>query len=98
MNSPGIATVQTIFSATVYVNKVEINEKMFNKLVDSVKKLDTSKIILSPGQKLDIVIRALYSSPFRFFFGTNEYLRQEHRIISTGTGFFISGDGYLVTN
>lgn len=35
---------------------------------------------------------------FVFFSGTTEYLRQDHRIVSSGTGFFISGDGYLVTN
>lgn len=97
-NAAGIVTVQTIFSATVYVNKVEINERVFNKLVDSVKRIDTSKSILSPQQKLDIVIKVLYNSPFRFFNSTDEYLMQQHRIVSTGTGFFISGDGYLVTN
>jgi S1-C subfamily serine protease len=98
MNSPGIVMVQTIFSATVYVNKVKMNEKRFNRLVDSVRKLDTTRTILSPEQKLDIVIKALYSNPLRFFSGTEDYLMQEHRITSTGTGFFITGNGYLITN
>ena len=98
MNSPGIVMVQAVFSATVYVNKVEMDEKRFDRLVDSVKTLDTTGNILSPGQKLDIVVKALYKSPFRFFSSSSEYFRQVHRVQSTGTGFLISSDGYVVTN
>ncbi|MFI5129786.1 MAG: S1C family serine protease [Chitinophagales bacterium] len=98
INAPGVAMVQTVFSATVYVNKVEINEKRFRQLVDSVKKLDTTGAMLSASQKLDIVVKALYRNPFRFFSATTEYLRQQHRIVSEGTGFFITGDGYFLTN
>src|SRR5258706_5567097 len=98
LNAPGVAMVQTVFSATVYVNKVQMNEKRFSQLVDSVKKLDTTDAILSASQKLDIVVEALYHNPFRFFSATTEYLRQQHRIVSEGTGFFITGDGYFLTN
>lgn len=97
-NRPGVVKVQTEFSANVYVNKVQMNQRLFQSLVDSVKKLDTTGLILKPKEKLDIVLRVLYNAPFRYFSGTTEYLQQAHRIISTGTGFFISGDGYLVTN
>jgi S1-C subfamily serine protease len=98
MNAPGVAMVQTVFSATVYVNKVAINEKRFGQLVDSVKALDTTSSVLSATQKLDLVVKALYRSPFRYFSATTEYLRQQHRIVSEGTGFFVSGDGYFITN
>jgi S1-C subfamily serine protease len=98
INAPGVAKVQTVFSATVYVNKVEINEGRFDQLVDSVRKLDPSGTILSASQKLDIVVKALYRNPFRFFSATTEYLSQQHRIVSEGTGFFITGDGYFITN
>lgn len=97
-NSPAVVMVQTVYSATVYVNKVEINEKRFSQLVDSVKKLDTTDNMFSPEEKLDIVVKALYNAPFRYFSATTEYFRQKHRIISSGTGFFITGDGYLITN
>ena len=97
-NSPGIVMVQAVFSATVYVNRVEINERMFDKLVDSVKRLDTTGTLMSPGQKLDIVVQALYKSPFRFFSASDEYFRQAHRVLSSGTGFLITDDGYVVTN
>jgi S1-C subfamily serine protease len=97
-NSPAVAMVQTVFSATVYVNKVEMNERRFNLLVDSVKKLDTTGTMFSAEEKLDIVVRSLYNNPFRFFSATTEYFRQKHRILSSGTGFFVTGDGYLITN
>lgn len=98
INAPGVAMVQTVFSATVSVNKVEVNEARFQKLVDSVQQLDTTGKLLSSRQKLDIVVRALYRNPIRYLSGTNEYFRQKHRILSSGTGFFITGDGYFVTN
>ena len=98
MNSPGIVMVQAVFSATVYVNKVEMNERPFNNLVDSVKKLDTSGSILTPAQKLDIVVKTLYKRPFKYFSASADYFRQVHRVQSTGTGFIISSDGYVVTN
>jgi len=97
-NSPGVASVQTVFSATVYVNKLEMNERRFNSLVDSVKRLDTTGTMLTAEQKLDIVVKALYKNPLRFFSPTTQYIRQQHRIIGNGTGFFITQDGYLITN
>ena len=97
-SSPAVAMVQTVFSATVYVNKVEMNQRSFNLLVDSVQKLDTTGTMFSAEEKLDIVVKALYNTPFRFFSATSQYFRQKHRIFSSGTGFFITGDGYLVTN
>jgi serine protease Do len=98
MNCPGIVMVQAVFSATVYVNKVDMNERMFAKLVDSVKRLDTTGTILSPAQKLDIVVKALYKSPLRYFRASEDYFRQVHRVHTSGTGFLITGDGYLITN
>lgn len=97
-NSPGVAMVQTVFSATVYVNKVEMNQSRFRQLVDSVKRLDTTGTMFTAEEKLDIVVKTLYNNPLRFFYRTTEYFRQRHRIFSSGTGFFVTGDGYLVTN
>jgi serine protease Do len=98
MNAPGVAMVQSVFSATVYVNEVEMNKSRFDNLVDSIRGLDTTGTIFSPAQKLDMVVKALYKSPFRYFSAGREYYRQVHRVQGTGTGFFITGDGYVVTN
>ncbi|MEI9944725.1 MAG: hypothetical protein WDN26_10950 [Chitinophagaceae bacterium] len=62
--------VQTVFSANVYVNKVEMNETKFRQLVDSVKKLDTTGALMTAQQKLDILVRALYRNPVRYLFST----------------------------
>lgn len=97
-NSPGVVMVQSVFSATVYVNKVVMDDRKFDRLVDSVRKLDTSGNMFSAEEKLDMVVKALYHTPSRFFTRTAQYLGQQHRIVSSGTGFFITGDGYLVTN
>ena len=75
-----------------------MNERRFNMLVDSIKRLDTSGTMFSAEEKLDMVVKALYNNPFRFFSATTQYFRQRHRILSSGTGFFITGDGHLVTN
>src|SRR5689334_700989 len=93
-SSPGVVMVQTVYTGIVYVNKVEMNERRFQALVDSVKKLDTTGTMFTATEKLDIVVKALYNNPFRFFSGTREYFRQQHRIVSSGTGFFVTGDGY----
>lgn len=98
MNAPAVVMVQSVYSATIYVNRVEMNKLRFNRLVDSVRALDTTGQIYSPAQKLDIVVRALYRSPLRYFSPGLEYFRQVHRVQGTGTGFFITGDGYLATN
>ncbi len=97
-NSPGVVMVQTVFSGTVYVRKVDINQRNFDKLVDSIKALDPLQTMLSAEQKLDLLISTLYRSPARFFSPTYEYLSQRHRFIANGTGIFISSDGYVLTN
>ncbi|RYY57188.1 MAG: hypothetical protein EOO09_03355 [Chitinophagaceae bacterium] len=97
-NAPGVVLVQSVFSATVYVNKVEMDDRRFNRLVDSVRKLDTSGSMFTAEEKLDMVVKALYQNPFRFFSRTSQYLGQQHRIVSSGTGFFVTGDGFIVTN
>ena len=97
-NAPGVAMVQTVFAATVYVNKVEINQDRFDKLVDSVRGLDGTGNLLPAEAKLDIVVKALSNNPNRYFSATTAYYRQRHRIIAAGTGFFVTEDGYLITN
>jgi S1-C subfamily serine protease len=98
MNRPGVVMIKTVFSANVYVNQMKMDNKRFNHLLDSVQKLDTSGVIYSAEQKLDMVLRQMNNSPNRFFKATLDYIKQPEEITSTGTGFFITGNGYVATN
>jgi serine protease Do len=97
LNRPGIVMVRTEYTANVYVNSMKMDEKAFNSLLDSIQKLDHGGGVM-PGQKLDIVLREMNNRPARFFQTTFDYIKQSEQITATGTGFFITGDGYVATN
>lgn len=98
MNRPGVVMIKTVFSANVYVNQMKMDSRRFNHLLDSIQKLDTSGVIFTAEQKLDMVLRQMNNRPNRFFKGTLDYIKQPEEITSTGTGFFLTGDGYVATN
>ena len=97
LNRPGIVMVRTEYTANVYVNSMKMDEKAFNFLLDSIQKLDHGGGVM-PGQKLDIVLREMNNRPARFFQTTFDYIKQPEQITASGTGFFITGDGYVATN
>jgi serine protease Do len=98
LNRPGVVMVKTVFSAIVYVNKMKMDNKRFNLLLDSIQRIDTNGIIFNPEQKLDIVLREMSNNPSRFFRTSFDYIKQIEEITATGTGFFITNDGYVATN
>jgi hypothetical protein len=89
--------IRTEYSANVYVNSMHMDERAFNRLLDSIQNLDHGGGV-SPEQKLDIVLREMNSRPARFFQTTFDYIKQPELITAIGTGFFITGDGYVATN
>ncbi len=97
MNRPGVVMVRTVFTADVYVNRMKMDSRAFNNLLDSIQRLDTTGVITSE-QKLDIVLKEMNEHPARYFKTTFDFIKQTEEITSTGTGFFISGDGYVATN
>lgn len=97
LNRPGIVMIRTEYTATVYVNSMKMNNRVFNVLLDSIQSLDHVGGVLAE-QKLDIVLREMNNHPYRFFQTTFEYIKQPEQITATGTGFFITGDGYVATN
>ena len=97
-NRPGVVMIKTVFSANVYVNQMKMDNRRFDLLLDSIQRLDTGGVIFSAEQKLDIVLKEMNNNPNRFFKATLDYIKQPEEITSTGTGFFISGDGYVATN
>jgi len=97
INRPGIVMIRTEYSANVYVNKMRMVTRAFNALLDSIQKLDNSGAILAE-QKLDIVLREMNNNPGRYFQTTFDYIKQAEQITAIGTGFFVTGDGYVATN
>ena len=97
LNRPGIVMIRTEYSANVYVNSMKMDNKAFNTLLDSIQKLDHGGGVM-PEQKLDIVLREMNNRPTRFFQTTFDYIKQPEQITAAGTGFFITGDGYVATN
>src|SRR3984885_2244318 len=98
VNRPGVVMVRTVFSADVYVNKMQLDSRHFNHLVDSIQKADSSGIIYTAEQKLDIVLREINNHPTRFFKASLDYIKEPEEITSSGTGFLITEDGYVATN
>lgn len=97
LDRPGVVMIRTEYTANVYVNSMKMDEKAFNALLDSIQRLDHGGGVM-PEQKLDMVLREMNSNPNRFFQTTFDYIKQPEQITATGTGFFITGDGYVATN
>ncbi|MBC8034575.1 MAG: trypsin-like peptidase domain-containing protein [Chitinophagaceae bacterium] len=97
-NRAGVVMVKTQLSAIVNVSQLQINNRAFNTLVDSISRLTTDNTSLNSGQKLDIVINRFRDNADKYFKSTLNYFRYAKEITSTGTGFFFRGDGYVLTN
>ena len=98
VNRPGVVMVSTVFSADVFVNKIQLDSRHFNHLVDSIKDVDSSGIIYTAEQKLDIVLKEINNHPNRFFKASPDYIKEPEEITSSGTGFLVTSDGYVATN
>lgn len=98
MNRPGVVMVKTVFSADVYVNRIQLDSRHFNLLIDSIQKVDSSGIVYTAEQKLDMVLQEINSHPNRFFKSSLDYIKEPQEITSSGTGFIVTGDGYVATN
>jgi serine protease Do len=97
LNRPGVVMIRTEYSANVYVNSMRMDNRAFNHLLDSIQNLDHGGGV-SAEQKLDIVLREMNNRPARFFQTTFDYIKQPEQITSIGTGFFLTGNGYVATN
>jgi serine protease Do len=98
INRPGVVMVRTVFSADVYVNKIQLDSRHFNHLVDSIQKVDSSGAVYTSEQKLDIVLNEINAHPNRFFKASLDYIKEPQEITSSGTGFLVTQDGYVATN
>jgi serine protease Do len=98
VNRPGVVMVRTVFSADVYVNKIRLDSRHFNHLVDSIRKVDSSGVIYTAEEKLDIVLKEINNHPNLFFKASLDYIKEPEEITSSGTGFLVTADGYVATN
>jgi serine protease Do len=98
VNRPGVVMVRTVFSADVYINKMQLDSRHFDHLVDSIQKVDSSGVIYSAEEKLNIVLKEINNHPNLFFKASMDYIKEPEEITSSGTGFLITGDGYVATN
>src|SRR5882757_4821516 len=97
LNRPGIVMIRTEYSANVDVNSMKMDTRAFNTLLDSIQNLDHGGGVTAE-QKLDIVLREMNNRPARFFQTSFDYIKQPEQITAIGTGFFLTGDGYVATN
>jgi serine protease Do len=97
LNRPGVVMIRTEYTANVYVNSMKMDDHAFYALLDSIQRLDHGGGVM-PEQKLDIVLREMNNRPERFFQTTFDYIKQPEQITASGSGFFITSDGYVATN
>ncbi|HET6255279.1 MAG TPA: trypsin-like peptidase domain-containing protein [Puia sp.] len=97
LNRPGVVMIRTEYTANVYVNSMKMDNQAFNALLDSIHRLDHGGGV-TPEQKLDIVLREMSNRPERFFQTSFDYIKQPEQITASGSGFFITSDGYVATN
>jgi serine protease Do len=98
LNRPGVVMIKTVFSANVYVKNMRVSNHEFDKLLDSIQRVDASGVAFTSEQKLDIVLREMNNRPGRFFKPSSDYVKEPEEITASGSGFFITGDGYVATN
>jgi S1-C subfamily serine protease len=97
LNRPGVVMIRTEYTANVYVNSMKMDDRAFNTLLDSIQRLDHGGGVM-PEQKLDMVLREMNNRPERYFQTTFNYIKQPEQITASGSGFFITSNGYVATN
>lgn len=98
INRAAVVMLRTEVLAEVNVQKININKRYFNQLLDSIQHLQLDSILLSPAEKLDIVLEEFRKRPQRYFISEFNYFRHREKVTARGSGFLVSGGGYVVTN
>lgn len=97
-NRAAVVMIRTEVQAEVNVQKLNINQRNFGRLLDSIQRLAADSIFLTPAEKLDIVLQEFQRRPQRYFVSEFNYFRHREKVTARGTGVIISGDGFVLTN
>ena len=97
-NRPGVVMIKTNFSATVYLRQVIVDSRLFNRLLDSISDIERFSSRMNAEEKLDIVLEEINNRPASYFKSTADYRYHTQTITTSGTGFIVTDDGYIVTN
>ena len=93
-NRAAVVMIRTEVLAEVNVQKINFNPKTFNRLLDSIHRLEADSVFLTPAEKLDIVLGEFQRRPQRYFWNEFNYFRHREKVTARGSGFIISGNGY----
>ncbi|MBC7849511.1 MAG: trypsin-like peptidase domain-containing protein [Chitinophagaceae bacterium] len=97
-NRAAVVMIRTEVLAEVNVQKVNINPRTFNRLLDSIQRLEADSIFLSAEEKLDIVLEEFQRRPQHYFVSEFNYFRHREKVTARGSGFIISSSGFVLTN
>ncbi|RMG22128.1 MAG: serine protease [Armatimonadetes bacterium] len=96
MAKPGTVLIQTTYTAQLSVPSIALNEAALNQLQQQV--LAAQAQGASQEELLDAVINELLTNFDRYFVPSPPMNRVNAQIDGIGSGFFVTPDGYLVTN
>ncbi len=93
---PGTVVIQTTYNATLSVPSVGYNEANLNRLGAQVQAALSQGA--DPNQILDAVIEEMLTNLESYLVPTQPYQSVNAQIDGVGSGFFVTEDGYVVTN
>lgn len=93
---PGTVLIQTTYVASVSVPSVAYHEANMNALIQRAQAALAQG--MSQQEVVDAVLEEMLTNLETYLIPTNQLMTVEARIDGVGSGFFVTPDGYIVTN
>ncbi len=99
-NKPATVLIQATHQAKIAVPDYELPKETFGKILGKLKQqIQQGRIQIQTDEQLLVkVIEELFKNPLEYMQPTDEIIRDNPKVVSQGTGFIITEDGYIVTN